>query len=263
MKVIILAAGKGNRLKESLPNSFPYVTKSLVSFNGETALQRLINQLYECDLTDIYVVIGHKSEDIKRKINSNKIKFVMNKNYNEDSNLLSLFLGVKKIKKNIISQLNEGLLIIEADSIFNVEYLKNFIKHIKSSLLELNNKKIICWTSKGFASKEDKGGFLEPSNKINNNNNGLINDAYIKNSKINERTLKMYGVTWLNKKAILEWYKKAYLFITEGKAKENPLYFHDIIFSNKESFTMMYYDFGVNVLSFNNFEEYLKCLNSL
>ena len=111
------------------------------------------------------------------------------------------------------------LLIIEADSIFNVEYLKNFIKHIKSSLLELNNKKIICWTSKGFASKEDKGGFLEPSNKINNNN-GLINDAYIKNSKINERTLKMYGVTWLNKKAILEWYKKAYLFITEGKAKK-------------------------------------------
>ena len=263
MKVIILAAGRGNRLKESLPKSFPYVTKSLISFNGQTVIERLINQLNKCGLNDILIVIGHKSEEIREKIKSNKLKIVINNKYKKDSNLLSLYLGVQNIEKNIFSYSNEGILIIEADSIFNIEHLKNFIEHIKSSLLEFNNEKIICWTSKGFASKEDTGGFLEPINKFNKKNHGLINDAYIKKSIIQERTLKMYGVTWFNKNAIIEWYKKANILLNEGNSNENPLYFHDIVFSSKVSFTMHYYDFGNNALSFNNFEEYLRCLNSL
>ena len=97
MKVIILAAGRGNRLKESLPKSFPYVTKSLISFKGQTAIERLINQLYECDLNDILIVLGHKSEEIRAKINTNKLKIVINKKYKEDSNLLSLYLGIQNI----------------------------------------------------------------------------------------------------------------------------------------------------------------------
>ena len=72
-KVLILAAGKGSRLKE-LTNSMP---KCMLDFRGKTLLERQISSFNKCGLKDISVVRGYK----KNKINFNGLKYFNNNNY--------------------------------------------------------------------------------------------------------------------------------------------------------------------------------------
>ncbi|GAG21869.1 unnamed protein product, partial [marine sediment metagenome] len=61
MKAIILAAGRGSRLKP-LTDTIP---KPLLEVNGKTILERAIDTLLEVGITDILVVVGHLAEKIK------------------------------------------------------------------------------------------------------------------------------------------------------------------------------------------------------
>ena len=97
MIIIILAAGKGNRLKKTLPNSFPYKTKSLIPIKNEPAIKRLVNQFLQRNQKDILLVLGHKYESILKVFNSPFSSNLRNKNCEES----------KKIKGKI-SYINEG-----------------------------------------------------------------------------------------------------------------------------------------------------------
>ena len=97
MIIIILAAGKGNRLKKTLPKSFSYKTKSIIPINNQPAIKRLINQLLEINQSEIVLVLGHQYESVLQVFNDKKHVFVLNKNYSRDSNLRSLFLGFDKV----------------------------------------------------------------------------------------------------------------------------------------------------------------------
>ena len=54
MKAIILAAGKGTRLRP-LTNSKP---KCLVELAGKSLLEHQLDTLFECGITDIHVIGG-------------------------------------------------------------------------------------------------------------------------------------------------------------------------------------------------------------
>ena len=127
MIIIILAAGKGNRLKKTLPKSFSYKTKSLIPIKNEPAIKRLTNQFLEIKQRDILLVLGHHHKSVLKVFNDRKPVFVLNKNYERDSNLRSLFLGIEKIIKEKIFNINEGILVIEADSFFQT--CNTCIKH--------------------------------------------------------------------------------------------------------------------------------------
>ena len=58
MKAIILAAGRGSRLK-ALTDQCP---KALVPFNGVPLLQRAIETLRRCDINEVGIVAGYRSE---------------------------------------------------------------------------------------------------------------------------------------------------------------------------------------------------------
>ena len=72
MKAIILAAGKGRRLKKKFNKP-----KSLITLkNGETILGRICRILSESNINEIIIVTGYKSELIKKlKIKNSKIKY--------------------------------------------------------------------------------------------------------------------------------------------------------------------------------------------
>ena len=62
MKAIILAAGRGSRMK-NMTNEQP---KCLVDLNGKTLLERQLESLKKAGIEDIGIVTGYKHEMLKK-----------------------------------------------------------------------------------------------------------------------------------------------------------------------------------------------------
>lgn len=95
---IILAAGPGLRmlpLNEETP-------KQLLKINGEILIERLIKQLKEKNINNIYVVVGYKKEQFEYLIDAFDVKLIINKEYLNDNNLYSLFLASKYLSHSYI-----------------------------------------------------------------------------------------------------------------------------------------------------------------
>ena len=257
---LILAAGQGKRLKKTLPKGYPYITKALIPFNGEPALKRLLRQVNENVQGETIIVLGHESEIIKKTIEIKSEEIIVNKNFMNDSNLESLYKAFSFINNNPICT-EEGILIIEADSFFQTNLLTNFISYLISNKEFFNKRNTICWTTKGLAENDDIGGFVEPLEKKYDQFEGSIFDIYISNKKKSTYTKKLYGLTWFNENSFKLWLEQAKLSI-KIKTNKNPLYFHDVIFTNKNDYCMKYYDMSNNALSFNDYKEYVSCLKS-
>ena len=86
---IILAAGFGMRM---VPIN-TQVPKALLEVNGETLLERLINQLHEVGVRKIYVVVGYMKEQFEYLIDEYGVELIVNEEYKERNNLHSLSLA--------------------------------------------------------------------------------------------------------------------------------------------------------------------------
>ena len=72
LDIVILAAGKGNRMKSSKP-------KVMQEFVGQPFLQRVINTAKELDPNKIIPIIGYKADDIKNYFSNQQLDFVIQK----------------------------------------------------------------------------------------------------------------------------------------------------------------------------------------
>ena len=90
MQAIILAAGMGKRLKELTQNN----TKCMVKVNGETLIERLLQQLDKVNLSRVIIVVGYKGQKLIEYINTlgitTPITFVDNPIYDKTNNIYSL-----------------------------------------------------------------------------------------------------------------------------------------------------------------------------
>ncbi|MFA6236723.1 MAG: phosphoenolpyruvate mutase [Bacteriovorax sp.] len=93
-RAIFLAASRGAELKE-LTEDRP---KVLIDINGKPLIEQSIDSFYEHDIKDISIVTGYKKEAFKFQ----NIKYVNNENYENTSELSSLFLAKKEIVDNCI-----------------------------------------------------------------------------------------------------------------------------------------------------------------
>ena len=82
-KAIIIAAGPGSRLN-SITNGKP---KCLLKIGGKTIMERLLETLRLCGITDISVIRGYQG----KKINFPGLKYYENINYQNNNILNSLF----------------------------------------------------------------------------------------------------------------------------------------------------------------------------
>ena len=57
------------------------------------------------------------------------------------------------------------------------------------------------------------------------------------------------------------WLQQSENLLDLEKSKK-PLYFHDVFFTNKKDYYMKFYDMSNKALSFNDYKEYITCLNS-
>ena len=95
---VILAAGFGMRM---VPIN-TQTPKALLEVNGETIIERIIKQLHERNIIEIYIVVGFMKEQFEYLIDEYGVELVVNEEYTEKNNLHSLNLVSKHITNTYI-----------------------------------------------------------------------------------------------------------------------------------------------------------------
>ena len=97
-RAIILAAGFGMRM---VPINTE-MTKGLLEVNGEPLIERIIKQLHEVGIKEIYVVVGFMKEKYEYLIDEYGVELVVNSEYASKNNLHSLILVKEHLENSYI-----------------------------------------------------------------------------------------------------------------------------------------------------------------
>ncbi len=95
---IILAAGFGMRM---VPINME-TTKGLLEVNGEVLIERIIRQLHEAGVYEIYVVVGFMKEHYEYLIDEYHVELIVNSEYAAKNNLHSLKKAVSHLSNTYI-----------------------------------------------------------------------------------------------------------------------------------------------------------------
>lgn len=153
MKAIIFAAGRGIRLRP-LTREWP---KCLLKINNKTILERLLIQLFNNNIKQIIIVVGHKKEKIYDEVSKIDlpidIKFVSNDIYDKTNTLYSLWVAK--------DELTEGYIQIDGDLICDDELIKKLVKMENGLIVDTSQKvtpeeiKVMVKNSKIIAISQD------------------------------------------------------------------------------------------------------------
>lgn len=95
---IILAAGFGMRM---VPINVE-TPKGLLEVNGEPLIERIIKQLHEVGITQIYVVVGFMKERYEYLIDEYGVELIVNEEYALKNNLYSLKMAITHLSNTYI-----------------------------------------------------------------------------------------------------------------------------------------------------------------
>lgn len=160
-QAVILAAGRSRRM-EKLSRREP---KCLLPYKGERVLERLVRQIEDNGIQQIYIVTGYCANKIEALFHDDPVvTTIENKFYEEDVNILSLSLALAKVDGPVA--------IFEADVIME----DALVRYVLGSDFERKS----VWFTRGPFTESQYGGILK-SNKY-----GQITDIRIV-SAYNER----------------------------------------------------------------------------
>lgn len=136
MKAVILAAGIGSRLRP-LTEDIP---KCLVKINKKTILEQIIENCTNLSINKFVVVVGHGETFVVEKINDLRstdviFELIRNKNYLTTNTSASLNLGLRN--------LDEDVIIINGDNVFDQDILKKLIKTDDTAIVIDNVKQLL------------------------------------------------------------------------------------------------------------------------
>lgn len=126
MKVIILAAGQGTRLRPMTDNC----PKCMVKVNGTSIIERQLATMYSCGIKqeNITVIAGYKNEVLKAALKGTSIQVIVNEEYETTNMVCSLMCA-----RNLMEQ-EEDILVSYGDII----YSKGVLKKILDSLEDIS-----------------------------------------------------------------------------------------------------------------------------
>ncbi|RXJ85662.1 nucleotidyltransferase family protein [Arcobacter sp. CECT 8985] len=122
LTILILAAGTSSRLGEP---------KQLLKLKDKTLINIAIEKAFELT-SNVTVILGHKSKEIKKNIENKKIDILINPNYKEGMGNTIAF-AISKIKQQKV------LIMLCDQPLIPIEHYENLIK-----LSNKNEDKIIC-----------------------------------------------------------------------------------------------------------------------
>ena len=135
MKLIILAAGLGTRLKP-LTNNRP---KCLVKFQKKPIIDHILETAFKCRLSDISVVAGYKNNILLSHLNNQKIKFYINYDYNRTNMVFSLFCAAQELNGS------DDVIISYSDIIYNKKILNTLINDNSNIAVVVDKKWKKLW----------------------------------------------------------------------------------------------------------------------
>ena len=115
MKIIILAAGEGKRLRP-LTDDKP---KCLVKFNDKPIIDYIIDSVDKSSIDEIVIVDGYRRESLETHFKNREFNFCFNPIFNSTNMLYSLFCA-----ENF---LDDDVIISYSDIIYNYEILNKLI----------------------------------------------------------------------------------------------------------------------------------------
>lgn len=124
MKVIILAAGQGTRLRPMTDNC----PKCMVKVNGTSIIERQLDTMYSCGIKqeDITVIAGYKNEVLKAALKGTSIQVIVNEEYETTNMVCSLMCA-----RNLMEQ-EEDILVSYGDIIYSKEVLKKILDSLEN-----------------------------------------------------------------------------------------------------------------------------------
>jgi choline kinase len=115
MKVIVLAAGQGTRLRP-LTDDRP---KCMVPFRGKPIIDYITDTLKQSGLENIVVVDGYRKDVLEKHLSNRNIKFYTNAEYENTNMVYTLFCA--------LPELNDDIIISYADIIYSPDVVKKLI----------------------------------------------------------------------------------------------------------------------------------------
>lgn len=225
MKAIILAAGMGTRLGKYTEN----LPKCMLNFNGKTLIERQVEILKGCGITDITIVRGYQAE----KIQIPRVKYYNNNDYANTNMVETLFCAEP--------EMDDDLLVCYADIIYEKKIIKKIIQSNVSIGVTVDRDYWKYWQARADNPEDDMESLVINDGKIVDlgNTNCTKEEAkvryvgLVKFSKGGLETLKKVyrknkekyfnkNVPWLRSKS----FKKAYMtcmlqaLINEGQKVE-------------------------------------------
>jgi len=149
LSVAILAAGKGTRMESSLP-------KVLHKVSGKSLLQRVIDSCIKLNPDQIYVIIGHKSKEVRESIkNNNNIQFILQDPQSGTGHAVQILCNqVEKIEGKLLV-LNGDVPLIKSKTLQKLVNLHDS-KNAEVSLITTKKK-----NPNGYGRVFLKGDFIE------------------------------------------------------------------------------------------------------
>ena len=117
MKAVILAAGRGKRL-------YPYtkyIPKCLLDVGGETILEQQINNIRDCGIDEVVIVVGFGFEKVENFLRNYdglgmRIKTLYNPFYQTTNSLISLWIARGEMDQDIV--------VMNGDDVFEIDVLE-------------------------------------------------------------------------------------------------------------------------------------------
>lgn len=154
MKIIILAAGQGSRLRP-LTNNKP---KCMVQYKNKPLIDYLMQTAKTAKINDIAVIGGYKFDVLKNYLNNNTISYFENKNYLTTNMLYTLFTAEEFMDQDII--------ISYSDIIYKQDILNNLIDSKEEISVVIDKKWKLLWEQRMENPLEDAETLKIKDNKI-------------------------------------------------------------------------------------------------
>jgi len=114
MRAVILAAGRGGRLRDVTGND----PKCLARIGALTLIERQIHTLRACGVADITVVAGHRLEHVRRACGA-RVNLVNNARFASTNSLYSLWLA-----RDVLT---DGFVVLNCDVLFHEQMLEDLL----------------------------------------------------------------------------------------------------------------------------------------
>ena len=162
MKLIILAAGEGKRLRP-LTNSVP---KCLVEYNGRPIIDYILKTARDCGIKDVAVINGYKKEKLVEHLKDQDVTFYTNEEF-DNTNMVSTLFKAKEF-------MDSDVIVSYADIIYDNKILESLILSNDKVNVIVDSKWKELWSLRmedpledAETLKIDKGKIIELGKKPN------------------------------------------------------------------------------------------------